>query len=166
MVIRIQRVACTLVLVTGLATIVGCDTGNSPTPKPGPFTVTPTPTPSPTTTPAPTPTPTPLPSTTPTPVGTVSGGVCITSASPRCVSWIAPTTRKSGTVISSNEIAGYIIGYGSSIDTITNKIIITDRTATEYTFSQLASGTYYITVSAYDTNSVESPVSAVLVRSF
>lgn len=64
------------------------------------------------------------------------------------------------------EIAGYIIRYGVSANDITNKIVLTDRSVTQYTFTQLAAGTYYITVSAYDADNVESPTSAVLVRSF
>ena len=167
--IRFQRAACTLVLVTGFAALVGCETGSSTvplaqgdttnTPSPAP---TPGPTPRPT--PVPTPTPTPGPTVTPTPVS--GSGDCGTGTIPRCVSWIAPTSRIDGSAVSISEIAGYVIRYGSSANNMANKIVLTDRYTTEYTLPQLAPGTYYVAVSAYDTGNVESPMSAVLVRSF
>lgn len=171
--IRFQKAAFTLILVTGMVSLVGCDAGGSTVPSygynqtPGTSTSTPTPTqgsnPVPTPTPAPAPTPAPQP-----PVssgGTVTGGVCAT-ADTRCVSWMAPTTRMDGTSVPISDIAGYIIRYGSSATVLSNKIVVTDRYVTQYTLAQLAAGTYYITVSAYDAGNVESPASAVLVRSF
>ena len=66
--IRFQKMAYTLVLVTGLATLVGCDAGGSTVPNslaPGYATSTPAPAPNPT--PAPLPTATPRPTATPSP---------------------------------------------------------------------------------------------------
>lgn len=174
--IRLQKAVVTLVLVAGFVSLVGCDAGGSTVPysynsqTPGTSTNTPTPAPAPKPTPAPTPAPTPSPQPVSGggPGGTVTatGGVCGTGTTARCVSWAAPTTRMDGTNVSIADVAGYIIRYGSSATVLPNKIVLTDRYVTEYTLAQLAAGTYYITVSAYDAGNVESPTSAVLVRSF
>lgn len=167
--ISFQKAALTLILVSGMVSLVGCDAGGSTVPSygynqtPGTSTNTPTQGSNPAPTPAPTPVPQPPVSSGGT---TVTGGVCGTAVTPRCISWVAPTARMDGTSVPITDIAGYIIRYGSSAAVLPNKIVVTDRYVTQYTLAQLAAGTYYITVSAYDAGNVESPASAVLVRSF
>lgn len=103
--------------------------------------------------------------TTPSTGGSASGS-CGTDTTQRCVSWVASTARMDGSAVSMNEILGYVIRYGSSPNEMDNKITLTDKYKTAYTFSQLKSGTYYVVVSSYDTDNVESPASEVLKRSF
>ena len=149
--IRFQKAAYTLVLVTGLATLVGCEAGGSTVPNslaPGAPTNTPVPTPRPTATPVPTPTPTPTPA--PTKSATVS--------------WTAPLARVDGASASINEIGGYNIYYGTSPTALTKVVRVPDAYTFTYSVGSLAVSTYYFAVSAIDSKGVESALSNIVTR--
>lgn len=66
-----------------------------------------------------------------------------------------PPTDESGSPISA--LAGYRLRYGTAAGTYTTTVDI--GTATSCTVSDLASGTYYFTVTAYDSSGNESDYS-------
>jgi hypothetical protein len=70
------------------------------------------------------------------------------------LSWTAPTENTDGTPITG--LAGYHIYYGISATAMTTTVTIASPTATSYVVSGLASGTYYFTVVAYNSDGVDS----------
>lgn len=78
------------------------------------------------------------------------------------VSWVAPETREDGTIITTNEIAGYKVYMGLD-DTDMQVVAETHKSETLSTeISELAEGIYFISVSAFDINGLESPLSDAL----
>jgi len=70
------------------------------------------------------------------------------------LSWVAPTTNTDGTPLT--DLAGYIINYGTSSGTLNQQITVSSATATGYTVTGLASGTWYFTVTAYTSVNTQS----------
>lgn len=70
------------------------------------------------------------------------------------LSWTAPTVNTNGTPIT--DLAGYYIHYGTVSGSLTSVITVPGASTTEYEISNLPSGTYYFTVSAYNSLGVES----------
>lgn len=68
--------------------------------------------------------------------------------------WSAPSTRVDGEPLAAEDIAGYKIYYGTASNEYTTAIDV-GNTST-YTISNLSSGTYYVTVTAYDVAGNES----------
>jgi len=80
----------------------------------------------------------------------------------RTVVWDAPSTGADGTALSSDGIGGYKIYYGTSSENYTDTIDV--GKGTTYTFSSLSNGTYYVAVTVYDINGVESDYSNEVVK--
>lgn len=78
------------------------------------------------------------------------------------VSWGAPETREDGTSLTTNEIAGYKVYMG--LDDADMQVVAetheSESLSTE--ISELAEGIYFISVSAFDVNGLESPLSDAL----
>jgi hypothetical protein len=70
------------------------------------------------------------------------------------VTWTPPTTRTDGTTML--NLAGYNLYYGTTLGTYPNKIAISGTSLTSYTVPNLASGTYYVVMTAYDATGLES----------
>jgi len=70
------------------------------------------------------------------------------------LSWVAPTDNTNGTPVS--DLAGYHIHYGTAADALDSVIDVPGAKTTAYEISNLTSGTYYFTVSAYNSMGVES----------
>ena len=71
--------------------------------------------------------------------------------------WDIPTLRADGiTELSLSEIAGYRIYMGSTSNDLQMVVDINDGSATSYSLTGLASGTYYFSVTTYDINDLES----------
>lgn len=81
------------------------------------------------------------------------------------LSWIAPVEREDGTPISMAEIAGYRVYYGTSQGDYPNEVDIADSSTMQVALSNLVSGTYYIVVTSYDVDGLESGFSQVLTTS-
>lgn len=79
----------------------------------------------------------------------VSGGTTTETAT---LAWSAPITNTDGTPLT--DLAGYKVHYGKSSGTYTNTVTI--GKVTSYSINNLAPGTYYFTVTAYDTTGLES----------
>lgn len=68
------------------------------------------------------------------------------------LAWNAPTTNADGTPLT--NLAGYKVYYGTASGSYTSTINV--GKVTSYTINNLASGTYYFAVTAYDTVGLES----------
>lgn len=77
------------------------------------------------------------------------------------LSWVAPTLRVDGRVISLSEIGGFRIYYGYEEDALAMILDIDDPTATQHIIDGLSPGTHYFAVSAYDSNGAESDLTQV-----
>jgi putative Ig domain-containing protein/fibronectin type III domain protein len=73
------------------------------------------------------------------------------------LSWTPPTARSDGTSL--GNLAGYYVRYGTAEGDYTETVQVTTPGLTSYTVSDLAAGTYFFVVTAYDTNGVESSFS-------
>lgn len=70
------------------------------------------------------------------------------------LSWTAPTTRTDGSPLT--NLAGYRLRYGNSAGNYPNTINITNPGLTSYMVNNLASGTWYFVLAAYDSAGLES----------
>lgn len=66
------------------------------------------------------------------------------------LTWVAPTVNADGTPLS--DLAGYWIRYGTSSTSYSNNVRVSDPTIQSYTVQNLASGTYFFAVAAFDTS--------------
>lgn len=70
------------------------------------------------------------------------------------LSWNAPTTRTDGSPLT--NLAGYRLRYGNSSGNYPNTINITNPGLTSYVVNNLASGTWFFVLAAYDSAGLES----------
>jgi nitrite reductase/ring-hydroxylating ferredoxin subunit len=75
------------------------------------------------------------------------------------LSWQPPTQRTDGSVL--NNLAGYHILWGSSPDGYTNRVRLDNPGLTSYVVENLAQGTWYFVMTAFDAAGAESDYSAV-----
>jgi len=79
------------------------------------------------------------------------------------LTWTAPLTRVNGSSIALSEIASYEIYYGLSPDELSNTMVVSgDQTSAE--ISDLASGTWYFSISVIDTEGLKSEPSEVVSK--
>jgi hypothetical protein len=81
------------------------------------------------------------------------------AAGTAALTWSAPVLTSSGTSV---ELGGYQIYYGNDPKDMTHVITVSSTAATEYTVSELGSGTWYFAITAFDTAHVESNLSAIV----
>lgn len=70
------------------------------------------------------------------------------------LSWNAPTTRTDGSPLT--NLAGYRLRYGNSSGNYPNTVTITNPGLTSYVVNNLASGTWFFVLAAYDSAGLES----------
>ncbi len=75
------------------------------------------------------------------------------------LSWSAPVQNTDGSVL--NNLAGYRVYHGTTANALNEVITLPGAPVVSYTFSQLAKGTHYFAVTAYNTAGTESAMSAV-----
>ncbi|MEZ5543289.1 MAG: putative Ig domain-containing protein [Pseudomonadota bacterium] len=80
------------------------------------------------------------------------------------LSWVAPTQRADGTVLSLSEIGGYRLYYGTTPGAYSNTVEIADGAATTATITDLALGSYYVVLSTYDSNGLEGAKSSPVIK--
>jgi fibronectin type 3 domain-containing protein len=80
------------------------------------------------------------------------------------LSWSAPSTYEDGSTLSTSSIGGYRIYQGTSSSNLQLVADINDGTTFSYTISDLTSGTYYLAITTYDANGVESDFSSVVSK--
>ena len=73
------------------------------------------------------------------------------------LNWTAPTARTDGSSASPSDIAGYKVHYGTSSGVYSK--IINVGNVSSYTLTSMTANTYYIAISAYDNNAVDSALS-------
>jgi len=75
------------------------------------------------------------------------------------LSWQPPTQRTDGTPLV--DLAGYRILYGSSSSNLSNRVTLTNPGLTSYVIENLAQGTWYFAMTAFDASGAESDQSGV-----
>lgn len=70
------------------------------------------------------------------------------------LSWLPPTTRMDGSLLT--NLDGYRIRYGTAIDNYPNVVEITNEGLTRAVISDLPPATYYFVIRAYDARGAES----------
>ena len=78
------------------------------------------------------------------------------------LSWVAPTTNEDGSTL--DDLAGYKLYYGTQPGQYSQVITVGDFTTSE--IGGLGSGTYYLTVTAYDIYGNESNFSNEINHTF
>lgn len=92
-------------------------------------------------------TPTPLP---PPPKAVTTASITL--------AWVPPTQNSDGSPIT--NLAGYKIRYGTASSDYTQTIALGNAGLTRYVVDNLTSGTYYFAITAYNSQGVESALSA------
>jgi len=95
---------------------------------------------------------------------TIDGSAATTSTTTgtATLSWTAPTLYTNGTPLT--DLAGYNLYYGKTSTTMTNVIAVNDPASTSYVIRNLAPGTWYFAVVAYDTQAIESTFSNLVSK--
>ena len=76
------------------------------------------------------------------------------------LSWTAPTLNVNGSAVT--DLAGYHIHYGTSATNLSTVVAVTGSSDTQHVISNLQPGTWYFAVTSFNSQNVESPMSAVL----
>jgi hypothetical protein len=77
------------------------------------------------------------------------------------LSWVAPSTRTDGSVLSMSEIAGYRIYRGTTSGNLQAVLDLNDGYINSYVMQNQESGVYYFAVTAYDNDGNESNLSNI-----
>jgi hypothetical protein len=92
----------------------------------------------------------------------VAGGAT-TDSNSVTIEWKPPAAREDGSILSTSQIAGYTVYYGTAPNSFTQSIYVTGGSNTRTTLSNLATGkTFYIALTASDTSGLQSNYSNVL----
>ena len=94
--------------------------------------------------------------------GGTSGGGTSGGTGSATISWSPPTQNTNGSSL--NNLAGYTINYGTSAQSMTSTVKVTNVGLTSYMVEGLPTGTYYFSVSAYNSSGVSSARSAVVSK--
>jgi hypothetical protein len=78
------------------------------------------------------------------------------------LSWHPPTQNTNGSVITG--LAGYRIKYGTSANSLTQTVQVTNPGLTSYMIQSLAPGTYYFGIAAYTSSGAQSALSSVVSK--
>jgi hypothetical protein len=93
--------------------------------------------------------------------GVLDSSAATSSAS---LSWTAPVARGDGSALALSEIGGYTVYYGASADNLPYSIRINHGSVTSVTINDLPAGTYYMVVTARDTEGRESGPSKLVAK--
>ena len=72
------------------------------------------------------------------------------------VNWVAPASRTDGTPLSLADIEGFRIYYGATAGSYPNRIEVADGSAQSATVNDVPVGTYYVVMTTYDVDGLES----------
>jgi hypothetical protein len=99
--------------------------------------------------------------TTPPATTTPASGSTVASTTPvksttgvATLDWLPPTENSDGTALT--NLAGYTVYYGTSPDSLTQSVKVSNPGLTAYTVTNLPSGTWYFAVTSYSASGVES----------
>ena len=80
------------------------------------------------------------------------------------LSWSAPSVRADGSPLPLSELSGYRLYSGSSPNSLSLLVDISDISKTEHKVTNLDAGTHYYAVSAYNINGIEGAMSDVVSK--
>lgn len=86
------------------------------------------------------------------------GNAPATSSDTVTINWTPPTENTDGTTLA--NLAGYRIHYGTASKRYTQAITVSNPGLARYVISSLPPGTYYFSVTAYNSAGTESPLSS------
>jgi hypothetical protein len=95
---------------------------------------------------------------------TTNSGTAAVQTGSLTVRWTAPVSRADGTPLSLSDIDGYHIHYGTSAGNYPNSFDVTDGTAQSASVNNLPVGTYYVVMTTYDVNGLESAYSSMVSK--
>ena len=78
--------------------------------------------------------------------------------------WTAPTTRSDGSPLSLADIDGFRIHYGASRGYYPNSIDLRDGTSQSAVVENVPVGNYYVVMTTYDVNGLESGYSSAITK--
>ncbi len=78
--------------------------------------------------------------------------------------WTAPTTRSDGSPLSLADIDGFRIHYGASRGYYPNSIDLRDGTSQSAVVENVPVGNYYVVMTTYDVNGLESGYSSAIIK--
>src|SRR6185312_4883762 len=90
--------------------------------------------------------------------GTTAGTPPAASVAAVTINWTPPTENTDGTTL--ENLAGYKIHYGTASKKYTQTITVSNPGLATYVISSLPAGTYYFSVTAYNSTGTESPFSS------
>jgi hypothetical protein len=96
------------------------------------------------------------------PPGTTTPAEPGTAKGTATVSWARPTRNADGSPLT--DLAGFVVKYGNSPTSLTQRLPIDDPSMTRYTVQNLGRGTWFFTVVSYTVSGVESDVSQVVSK--
>lgn len=94
----------------------------------------------------------------PAPAPGSGGGSTAPAVSTVTIDWTPPTENTDGTTL--ENLAGYKIHYGTASKRYTRTITVGNPGLVRYVISSLSPGTYYFSVTAYNSTGTESPLSS------
>ena len=94
--------------------------------------------------------------------GSGSSGGTTTTTGAATVNWHPPTQNTNGSTIT--NLAGYTIFYGTNKSDLTSSVKVTNPGLTSYVVENLAAGTYYFGVTAYNSAGGSSAVSSIVSK--
>jgi len=90
--------------------------------------------------------------------GSGAGGNNGTQSTDITLNWVVPTKNTNGTALT--DLVGYKIYYGTTVDSMSNVIVLDDVTLSSYTVTNLDANTlYYFKISAVNFDNKESSFS-------
>lgn len=91
-------------------------------------------------------------------------GSAVTREGTLSLKWAAPTSRSNGDALSLSEISSYTIYFGSTVGDYPYSVAITDPSTTSLEIPDLPAGTYYLVMTATDSEGRESGYSSVAAK--
>ncbi|UZE95271.1 Ig and FN3 domain-containing protein [Alkalimarinus alittae] len=83
------------------------------------------------------------------------------------LSWSIPTARQDGSMLALNDIAGYVVVYGTEPENLSSKLLVDGAQTTNYPFENLdPTKTYYFKIATLDVNDIQGEFSDVVSKSF
>ena len=80
------------------------------------------------------------------------------------LNWVAPVTRTDGNPLSLSEIGGYRVYLGTKNGQYTFYATVSDGSRTSVNIYGLASDTYHVVMTTYDSNGLEGPYSPEILK--
>ena len=80
------------------------------------------------------------------------------------LNWNPPVSRTDGSPLMPSDIDGFYIYYGKKSGSYTSQIKVADGAAQSVTVTNLAAGVYYLVMTTYDVNGLESGYSPVISK--